>query len=530
MCKRIVLICLFVLWALPALAQVHTAWVNRYDGPTEWNDCATDIAVDDWGNIYVVGGSRSQETDWDCAIVKYDPDGEALWSSVYSGPASGSDWPKAMAIDGLGNVCVAGPSDGESGEGADLGYLTLKYRPDGDTAWTRRYDGPGGDHDVASAIAIDASNNILVTGYSWGTGTCDDYATIKYDPDGNRLWVQRYNGCLDSTDEARAIAGDVMGNVYVTGTSLDTAITEAGVDSVSHYVTVKYDPDGNELWVRKYNGPGKGDDVATAITVDGSGNVYVTGRSYGGPATDYDFATVKYDPNGAELWVRRYTLPSSFLDYPRVIAADGAGNVYVTGQSEGNSSSYDYATVKYSSGGDELWVQRYDGNGDYDDIPFDMAIDTAANVYVTGTSAQGNHYPTNEDFITIKYDSSGSQIWLKQYDGPPGGQTDEATAIAVSSSGHVYVTGESNSTVAPSYDYDFATIEYFQGEVRGDANGDAVINVSDVIYLVNYLFRGGDPPEPIETGDVNCDETTDVADVLYLVNYLYRDGPLPCGI
>ena len=171
MCKRMVLICLFVLWALPALAQVNTSWVRRYDGPEERNDCATDIAVDDWGNVYVVGGSRGEETDWDCAIVKYDPDGEVLWTRVYNGPASGSDWPKAMAIDGLGNVCVAGPSDGASGEGADLGYLTLKYSPDGDTAWTRRYDGPGGDHDVALAIATDAFNNIFVTGYSQGTGT-----------------------------------------------------------------------------------------------------------------------------------------------------------------------------------------------------------------------------------------------------------------------------------------------------------------------------------------------------------------------
>ncbi|UCB52751.1 MAG: dockerin type I repeat-containing protein, partial [Candidatus Zixiibacteriota bacterium] len=127
-------------------------------------------------------------------------------------------------------------------------------------------------------------------------------------------------------------------------------------------------------------------------------------------------------------------------------------------------------------------------------------------------------------------DSSGTQVWLRQYDGAPGGEADEAKAIAVSGSGHVYGTGESNSTVAPSFDYDYATIKYFQGEVRGDANSDGVINVSDVIYLINYLFRAGDPPEPVEAGDVNCDETTDLADVLYLVNYLYRDGPLPCGM
>ncbi len=63
--------------------------------------------------------------------------------------------------------------------------------------------------------------------------------------------------------------------------------------------------------------------------------------------------------------------------------------------------------------------------------------------------------------------------------------------------------------------------------MRGDANGDGIINVPDVVYLVNYLYRGGDPPDPEEAGDANCDDIVNVADVVYLVNYLYRGGDPP---
>jgi hypothetical protein len=65
-------------------------------------------------------------------------------------------------------------------------------------------------------------------------------------------------------------------------------------------------------------------------------------------------------------------------------------------------------------------------------------------------------------------------------------------------------------------------------ELPGDANADGVVNVADVVFVVNFLYRGGDPPIPMEAGDANCDEIVNVADVVYLVNYLYRGGDPPC--
>jgi len=101
-----------------------------------------------------------------------------------------------------------------------------------------------------------------------------------------------------------------------------------------------------EAWVARYNGPGNGTDYATALAVDSQGNVYVTGVSEGS-GTGRDYATIKYDANGTQLWVRRYNGPGNGWDDAFALAVDRQGNVYVTGWSIGSGTGDDYATIKY---------------------------------------------------------------------------------------------------------------------------------------------------------------------------------------
>ncbi len=155
-----------------------------------------------------------------------------------------------------------------------------------DTAWVRRYTGPGNGSDYAYAIAVDGSGNIYVTGYSTGSGTDCDYATIKYYPNEDTAWVRRYNGSQNYYDGAYAIKVDGSGNVYVTGGSY-------GSGTYSDYVTIKYYSNGDTAWVRRYNSPSNSSEYAHAMAVDDSGNVYVTGISYGA-GTSSDYATIKY--------------------------------------------------------------------------------------------------------------------------------------------------------------------------------------------------------------------------------------------
>ena len=103
-------------------------------------------------------------------------------------------------------------------------------------------------------------------------------------------------------------------------------------------------------WIANYNGPGNYIDEATAIAVDTSGNVYVTGQSFG-VGVDFDYATVKYNPDGQEQWAARYNGPVNFDDHATAIAVDSSGNVYVTGRSPGLNTGDDNVTTEYNSTG-----------------------------------------------------------------------------------------------------------------------------------------------------------------------------------
>jgi hypothetical protein len=188
-------------------------------------------------------------------------------------------------MDDWGNLYVTGYS---SSAGTLRDYVTIKYLPDGDTAWTARYDGPANDRDEACAVVVDPWGAVCVTGFSWDSPTNLDYATVKYLPNGDTAWVRRYNGPDNQGDGAEAIAVDPAGCLYVTGASSSGGSQD--------YATVKYLSHGDMAWVRRYDGGANGYDQASAIATDGLGNVYVTGCSWG-TGTSADYATIKYVPN-----------------------------------------------------------------------------------------------------------------------------------------------------------------------------------------------------------------------------------------
>ena len=444
------LLVLFLIFSdLSALADVDIAWVKCYNGLTDSSDEACAIAVDSSRNVYVTGVSDYDHprrlSSGDYATIKYYPNGDTVWVRRYNGPGNAYDEARALSVDGSGNVYVTGFCSITAFPFYKRNYATIKYYPNGDSAWVRTYGGPE-QMGEANAIAIDGSGNVYVT----GVGSNFDYVTIKYNPNGDTVWVRRYNGPGDHYDEAAALTLDGSGNIYVTGYSNARAFPEYNYD----YATIKYDSSGNELWITRYNGAADSSDWAYAVAVDGSGNVYVTGKSYGS-GTDYDYATIKYNPEGDTVWVRRYNGPSNHQDWPKAMAVDGDGNVYVTGRSEGSGTWYDYATIKYYANGDTAWVRRYDGPGSNYDEAYSIAVDGSGNVYVTGGSYGG---VTGTDYATIKYDSTGNQIWVVRYDGVENG-ADEARDMALDDSGNVYVTG---FTCVGGSEWEYTTIKYVQ--------------------------------------------------------------------
>lgn len=168
--------------------------------------------------------------------------------------------------------------------GYDYDCATIKYGAQGDVLWINRYD--GGFDDYAYKLALDDSENVYITGSSYIPISDADYLIIKYNTDGVEQWSRKYNGTGNSFDKVNDIAIDDSGNVFITGESY-------GSGSQNDYVTIKYNADGVEQWVRRYNGPDNSYDEAVALTIDNSGNVLVTGKSIGLFPT-HNYATIKY--------------------------------------------------------------------------------------------------------------------------------------------------------------------------------------------------------------------------------------------
>jgi hypothetical protein len=215
---------------------------------------------------------------------------------------------------------------------------------------------------------------------------------------------------------------------------------------------------GDRLWVKRYNDPSNGDDVAHAVAVSpDSSTVFVTGSSMGPGSTD--FRTVAYRAStGAVLWNRRYNGPGNDVDFANAIGVTPNGStVIVTGASPGSKTNDDYATVAYSaSTGAMRWVKRYNGPGNDDDEAGALAVSpNGFRVFVTGSSAGTS---TDHDYATVAYRAStGAKLWIKRYDGPAH-DFDVAEAVGVSPSGStVFVTGGSDDAGGIS---DYATVAY----------------------------------------------------------------------
>jgi uncharacterized delta-60 repeat protein len=442
MMRKILFIPLLFLFITSSYADIDTAWVARYDGIAHGLDYGRAVAADGDGNVYVTGRTCVSGSYDEFGTIKYDAvNGKEIWVKRYDGPGTGDDYGNDLCLDPSANICVTGVS---TGSGTSYDYATIKYEPDGGILWSKRYNGTGSSTDWPTAIGADASGNVYVTGYSYGTSGDAEYATIKYkSDDGTQLWAKRYTDPAEEDYYARDIFIDNSGNCYVTGETRTSGIYR-------DYVTVKYSTDGSELWARNYDGPAHDSDQGTAITVDNSGNVFVTGNSRNASG-NYDYATVKYDPDGNQIWDKTYDEDDQ-NDNGKDITVDGLGNIYVTGESNKTATSYDYATIKYDTDGNRLWVRRYDGGSDYD-YGSAIFVDNSNNVYVTGRSRLA---ASGYDYATIKYDTDGNQEWVVRYDGP-GSQGENAQDIFVDDQENVYVTGYSKNA---SGNDDYATIKY----------------------------------------------------------------------
>lgn len=256
-------------------------------------------------------------------------------------------------------------------------------------------------------------------------------------------------------------------------------------------------------WTSRYNNPaankkeGMGFKIKTVakliargLAVDRLGNSYVTGYSDGG-GTKFDYLTVKYDLFGNKVWEARYNGSAGKIDKSYAIVVDD-WDVFVTGESQGVDSGYDIVTIKYDSSGEQVWAARYNNPaGGKKDAGYAISpVGRDDIICVAGESDGGSG--AKADIIVIGYDAeTGAQLWVRTYNGPGNG-IDKAYAVDLfqvpSESNKIVVTGESNG--GPS-SVDYATIQYAlaDGTQEWVARYDGPTSGKDYAYTVRYNKR-----------------------------------------
>ncbi|RPI19150.1 MAG: T9SS C-terminal target domain-containing protein [Ignavibacteriae bacterium] len=319
-------------------------WVQIYNGSGNSIDIAFSLKTDDSGNTYVTGQSVGDNyTGYDCVTIKYNTSGVKQWETRYTG--SIDDYQKfngaiALVLDRLGNVYITGSSCWIDSLSND--YCTIKYNSSGVEQWVRRYNGTGNWFDETTSIALDKLGNIYVTGGCTGSSYNSHFVTIKYNSSGDSIWTQKYfspGGAYE--DKATSIAVDSSSNVYITGYS-------TGTGTQRDFATIKYNSSGVQQWVQRYNDPYNNLDIPSSIKIDKYDNVYVTGFSDNSPrpgsGSGWDYTTIKYNSSGVQQWLQIYNSPSnSSTDYANFLGLDKFNNVFVSG-----SSVQGLTTIKYS--------------------------------------------------------------------------------------------------------------------------------------------------------------------------------------
>ncbi len=201
-----------------------------------------------------------------------------------------------------------------------------------------------------------------------------------------------------------------------------------------------------------YTGENNSNNIVQSIAVDGRGGVFVTGTgtaSRTGESFVTDYATIRYEAaTGSETWVQRYSggVDGTDLASAIAVAVDQTGGVFVTGDIRFPDTANDFVTVRYeASNGQESWAQRYNGPANSYDQASAIAVSNTGRVIITGYSQSND---TGPDFATVSYDAiTGTQNWASRHD-VIGSIADYSLAVTVDAEGNSYVTGTS------TYEYD----------------------------------------------------------------------------
>lgn len=425
-----ILISLFPL--LSAHAQTYQ-WIEQAGGPQE--DYSESIAVDDSGNAYITG--------------------------IFT---------DSCFFDGNVNIQSKGNGD----------IFLAKYDSSGTLLWLKTAG--GANEDGGLGVCLDASRNVYITGFIsdtamfgidslFGNGLRDIFVA-KYSNAGTLIWVKSAGGA--GNDKGNSIAVDDSGHVFITGMFSDTVMFNStfilAAQGMGDIFIAHLDTGLQWKWVTQAGGTG--DDAGQDIALGMQGEVYVTGYFYGqatfGDTTlNHNGDTTFYTHGESDAFLARYNHDTGKIkwftqaggpgfDYGNGVAADGFGNIYITGSffdsayfapaslsEDIGAGLSDIFLAKYDSSGNFLWVRE--AGSPLQDYGIGLALDNAGNPHITGAFSDTCSFGAlslisggSYDIFTAGYSPQGDLWWVKQAGGTG---DDRGYDIAISHPGADYITG-----------------------------------------------------------------------------------------
>ncbi|HEY5125488.1 MAG TPA: SBBP repeat-containing protein [Ignavibacteria bacterium] len=495
--KKLIFILLIIHCSLIiAYSQVTLNNVHSYNGSAGSNDYYAAVIIDNSLNIYAAGYCE----DGICSYIifeKFNSAGTKLWSKTYRSLMNGYDVPTAIALDSSGGIYVAGYTKGIA---TSYDFLLIKYNSQGDTLWSRRYNGTANGDDRAVKVEVDRNNSVILAGNANESGQGINIILIKYDLNGNQIWLKKYDGTNHTDDKINDFTFDKNNFIYVAAQNNSNNVNGG-------FHIIKFTTLGDTVWTRTYTGAGDG--VAYGIAVDDSLNVYATGRLRYYQDSIYVF-TVKLNNSGIEKWTSLYSGGPLHRDFGYRVSFDELGNIYVAGELTSGVVSNNplivgdgYFIIKYSVTGQRIWISavarnysnntrchlkiinsssiilgytRYssnenrvksqltklNSNGDSVWVRIlenqklfsgfnSMAVDNSGNI-ICGSAAYNE---TETDAALLKYSSNGTLTW-ERYTNSSGFSTDYAVSIGRDNQNNIYVTGfNSNEYIFIKYNSSF---------------------------------------------------------------------------
>lgn len=440
-----------------ASAQFNQQWLRTWDDSLHQNNLCTAAITDNSGNIVLTGLTfNSSFTLADIQTVKYDAQGNLLWSTKYIPPCPDFFMTAEPAVDAADNIYIA--IDEPFSVCNFTNTILIKYDSNGNLIWdTQYFAGVLAVTPLTDKVFLDHAGNIYI-GTNTDTmviGFGSECTIAKFDNAGN--YITAMTTGLTQPVNLTTIYQNYCKGVDISQSQKIYSITNIQQDSISHsqdyttdFAIQKHDTSGTRIFITQlYRSAMK--DFPNALFIANNEDIFVTGETRDSTTGTLKakYLTARLDSSGNVLYVVEKG-DTAWHSTGKAIVADNMGNAYVAGYTT-QFGTGDIELVKYSASGNEVWSVAYNSPFNNYDEPTKMDFDANGNLLISATSVNGS----NSDALLLKYDTSGTLLDSMRYNST--NNLDDYASAIFDNTGNLYLYG---SSTHPTNLSDYLLIKY----------------------------------------------------------------------